>query len=83
MNCGWTLNVIGLVLATIAAVLMSFFPPRVRLYTEKGESFTQWTSDAKEEKRSLGMWQARLSKSGPVLLVVGFVLQLIAAFVSG
>ena len=82
MSSGWILNIVGLATTTVAAVLMSFFPPRVQLYTVKGEGVSQWISNAKEEKRHLGLWQARLSKLGPLLLILGFAFQLVAAFVS-
>ena len=82
MTCAWILNVAGLIVSTVAAVLMYYFPPRVQLVTEKGEPVVTWTSNARPEKQSLGKWQARLSKVGPAVLVVGFLMQLTAAFLS-
>lgn len=82
MTCAWILNVAGLIVSTVAAVLMYYFPPRVQLVTEKGEPVVTWTSNARPEKQSLGKWQARLSKVGPAMLAVGFLMQLTAAFLS-
>jgi hypothetical protein len=33
----WWLNIAGLVVGMIAALLMFYFPPRIQAYTEKGE----------------------------------------------
>jgi hypothetical protein len=82
MTCVWILNVAGLVLNTIAAGLMYYFPPRVQQFTEKGEAFLTFVSNPKEQKASVGKRQARLTKVGPGLLALGFGLQLVSAFLS-
>ena len=82
MTCAWNLNVAGLIVSTVAAGLMYYFPPRVQLFTEKGEPIVTLTSNAKQEKQSLGKWQARLSKVAPAMLAAGFLMQLAAACLS-
>jgi hypothetical protein len=58
------LNIFGLVLNTIAAVLMSYFPPEAQRYTAEGAAVT---------------FKQRMAKAGPQLLIAGFACQLIAA----
>jgi len=41
MNLAW-LNVIGLILVTVAAVLMCFLPPRITRHTPVGEPRMDW-----------------------------------------
>jgi hypothetical protein len=73
-----TLNLIGLVISLIAAGLMYFFP----FYTtpvvqEKPHSYAEpivWTGAGKVPR-----WKVYLAKLGPILLAVGFLLQIIAA----
>lgn len=80
MSCTWWLNTAGLGLSVIAAVLMYYFPSHVQLFTEKGEGHVTWVSNANEQKKVLGKWQLRFSKTAPVLLAFGFALQLVAAW---
>jgi len=63
--------------ATIAAALMFYFPPRVVLYTEKGEPEASWVGNTTEPGKRLGKRQAFFSKLGPGLLILGFALQLV------
>ena len=76
------LNIVGLVFNTITAVLMYYFPPRVHLFTEKGESVVTWLSNSNKQKAAIGKWQVLLAKVGPALLALGFSLQLVSAFLS-
>ena len=73
------LNLIGLAITTVAALLMWRYPPRVTYFTENGEVKVQWTSNADPAKSKLGVRQVRLSKLALFLLFLGFFLQLSAA----
>lgn len=79
MTTTLVLNVAGLFIGLVAAILMYYFPPRVILYTEKGEPHVTWTSNATDEGKRRGKHQSRLSKAAPCLLAIAFILQLIAA----
>ena len=80
MNIAWFLNVLGLVLTTVAAVLMYYYPPRnITQYTNEGEAQVQWVATATPQGRAKASRQARLSRAAPFLLAAGFVLQLVAA----
>jgi hypothetical protein len=76
------LNLVGLILGVIAAGFMFYFPPRIRMYTEKGQPIIQWVANPKEEKKSVGAWQVFFSKLGPGLLLFAFLLQLIGVWLS-
>lgn len=76
------LNVLGLLLTTVAALVMWAFPPRMRYYTDKGEPVVTWTDVAYPSQVIKGRFQARLSKVGPVLLACGFALQLPNALIA-
>lgn len=78
----WLLNVVGLVISTAAAAMMFYFPPRLPMYTEKGAVLGVWEGNPTDKGKRLGKWQARLAKVGPGLLILGFALQLIAAWIS-
>ena len=73
------LNIAGLFMSTLAAGLMYYFPPRVQLYTEKGEPHFNWVGNPTSEGTSRGKWQSRLAQGGPRLLFIGFALQLTGA----
>ena len=76
------LNVLGLVVTTLAASLMWLYPPRIAYYTEKGAPHIQWVNSSLPAKATIGKWQMRLSKTAPVLLCIGFALQLPSAVIS-
>lgn len=76
------LNAIGLLITTCAAFLMWRYPPRLAYFTEKGEPHFQWVGDSSPEHVSSGRWQRRFSRLAPVLLTIGFALQLPAAVVA-
>jgi len=73
------LNVIGLSLGALAAVLMWVFPPRVQLYTDKGEPVVSFIGNATEQGLRRAKWQSMLSKISIPMLVMAFALQLPAA----
>lgn len=73
------LQVAGLVVTTVAAALMGLYPPRVQQYTARGEPFYSWIDSRQPTKASTGRRQVLLSRLGPWLLAVGFVLQLPSA----
>jgi hypothetical protein len=73
-------NVGGLFLGTLAAVIMAFNPPRVRMFGTKGEEIGPWANKPDPKNEGRGKRQIFLSKLGPWLLAFGFLLQLIATF---
>jgi len=73
-----TLNTAGLVIGFFAALFMAFFPPRVRQYTTHGTTAFTFTSDPNPTLRWRGKSQLALSITAPVMLAVGFLLQLVA-----
>ena len=56
-SCAWILNVCGLVISITAALLMFYFPPRVQLYTERGEPCSH-------RSRALGRSAGSLESNG-------------------
>ena len=69
-SLSWWLNVSGLVIGTIAAVLMFYFPPRLEIYTPEGARDFNWTTEPTEEGRRIAQRQAFWAKAAPVLLVL-------------
>jgi hypothetical protein len=78
----WFMNVLGLCIGVIAAVLMYYFPPRVIAYTENGAQVFTWTNEPTPEGKQHAAWQTRVSRAAPWLLALGFVLQLLAALLT-
>lgn len=74
----WVLNAVGLCIGIGAAVLMYYFPPRVVLYTEKGEPYGGFVGNPTENGKLRGKWQIFFAKIAPWLLALGFLLQLVA-----
>jgi hypothetical protein len=74
------LNIVGLVLNVIAAILLAFWPPRVQIYTEKGESPINFVGSPTFEGKRKATRQTWLFRLGPCFLGTGFFLQLIAAW---
>lgn len=75
------LNLYGLIVTTLAAVLMIFAPPRVVQYTADGSRVATWTTGEARRTR-LGRAQDSLWKVAALLLLVGFALQLPSAWVA-
>lgn len=73
------LQVAGLVITTAAAALMGVYPPRVRQYSPDGQAHVTWVTPVATDMARTGRRQVLLSKVGPWLLAVGFVLQLPSA----
>ena len=82
MMMALVLNVVGLFIGVAAACLMYYFPPRVTLYTEKGEPNLTWLSKETDEGKRRGKYQKRLSKAAPWILATSFLLQLVAALLT-
>jgi len=80
MSAAWFLNVFGLVLSTIAAGIMFYYPPRVRAFTETGAETISWLNNPNPKNAAVGKRQIFFGKVGPALLGIGFLLQLSAAF---
>jgi hypothetical protein len=76
------LNIGGLVIGLVAAILMARYPPRVLQITEKGEAPIAFVANPTEEGKRRGTRQQRLSEAAPWLLAVAFGLQLIALLLS-
>jgi hypothetical protein len=54
MKTAVVLNVIGLFIGLVAAILMYYFPPRVTLYTENGEPPINFVGNATGEGKRRG-----------------------------
>jgi hypothetical protein len=83
MNLDWCLNLLGLIIATLGAVLMYWYPPIISQYTPDGRSIIPFAAEATEASKRLAKWQNIYSKSGPVLLALGFLSQLSALILVG
>jgi hypothetical protein len=78
----WWLNIAGLVVGMIAALLMFYFPPRIQAYTEKGEGSITFVSIPTEAGKRRGKRQVFLAKAAPIVLGLSFALQLFAAWLA-
>jgi hypothetical protein len=77
----WYLNVSGLVLSTIAAVLMYYFPPRGLVqYTDDGQPQVSFVANPVQRGAQVARRQRILSRLSPCLLGLGFVMQLVSAY---
>ncbi len=72
------LNLLGLILNAIGAVLLIFFPPIVRTYTKDGAPVVGWKGNPSARGQKLWLAQALLSRGGLVLLALGFCVQIYA-----
>jgi hypothetical protein len=72
------LNLTGLGIGLLAALIITFVPPSVRRYTKEGAGIFHFTVDPTKTTKMLGRIQWLLSYLGPALLVVSFLLQFIA-----
>lgn len=77
-----SLNALGLAISTLASVLMYYFPPSLRQYTEAGEQVTHFVGNPSEKGKRVGARQKRLSKAALALLVFGFLIQFIASAIT-
>ena len=76
------LQFIGLIVNTVAAALMGFYPPRVRQLMPDGSTIVTWVNRADPAKAGGGRRQVLLSRLGPWLLALGFVLQVPSAWLA-
>ena len=76
----WCLNLFGLFVGMIAALLMYYFPPRVQAYTETGAMAFTWSTDPSEEGKRKAKHQMFLANTAPIVLRLSFVLQFFAAW---
>lgn len=79
MNAGTVLNIVGLTLSTVAAILMYWFPPSIIQFTDRGERQVQWTGPETLEGKKHYARQRCWSRVSVLLLALGFFLQLLAA----
>lgn len=75
------LTIIGLVLNTLGAILLVFFPPSVQRFTTDGAPEGSWIGNPTSWGRIRGRWQRTLSVSGLLLLAIGFVLQIFGEYI--
>jgi hypothetical protein len=68
------LNISGLMISLIAAGLMFFFPFYTTPITSDSFKPYLWTNSGKVPR-----WKVLVAKLGPILLGLGFLLQIIAA----
>jgi hypothetical protein len=73
------ITAVGLLIATVAAILMYYFPARPTLYTVDGQPIVQWLANQTPEGKRKGKVQLFLSKFALALLAVGFLVQLVGA----
>lgn len=79
---GVFLTITGLCISSVAALLMALYPPRVLQLDADGRPIVHLIADVKTESVFRGRLQRVLSGLGPRLLVLGFALQLVAAWVA-
>src|SRR5690348_10915336 len=72
------LNIVGLWLGLVGAILMFYFPPRVRLYNGEGRQIVSWLGDVKTDAAAKGRLQILLSTASPWMLALAFGLQLLS-----
>lgn len=75
------LNFLGLIVSGLSAVWMIYAPPRVRQFTPEGQLVITVTSNALPEGAARGRLQAAWWL-GPLLLLIGFALQIPAAWIA-
>ncbi len=72
------LNVAGLAISTVGALLIFYFPPRLLMVTDKGEKAITFVRNPDPASAALGKRQTRLSRFGPAMLALGFTVQMVA-----
>src|SRR6516164_3174885 len=72
MNTG----LIGLLLNASSALLLVFFPPSTRRYDKEGAPEASWVGNPTPRACRIAALQRVLSRTGRVLLALGFVVQL-------
>ena len=76
-----TINLLGLTISTLAAVLMYYYPPRgLAQYTDLGEPHFTWVGNKAPGGESLARRHYVMSKVAPASLAIGFGLQLWASW---
>ena len=85
-HCLWVLNIAGLCLNTIAAILLLRYAPHRPIFIKSQDgglkAVLAWVRDATDAEKQATARDERFSKIAIGFLVAGFVLQLIAAFES-
>jgi len=82
VTLAWSLNAFGLFTSMVAAVIMFYYPPRMKIFTEKGAEVVSFVRNPDPQNAARGKRQSFLGRFGPFLLIVGFAFQLGAAFLS-
>ncbi len=76
----WLLNVVGLLITVVAAFVLYLYPPRFTpAYTESGEQKVTLINPTTPEGKAYAEQWGRYAWWGPVLLIVGFLAQFLAA----
>jgi hypothetical protein len=77
-----TLNLVGLAVNFVGALLLVFFTSPALMVTKEGKGIVGWTNEPTsqeiEKNKRLYRWHQRGFKGGMLLLCVGFLLQLLA-----
>jgi hypothetical protein len=77
------LNVLGLVISFVAALLICWFPMYANPIMRDKKARKWFESDPFEWRtREVPWWKAWRARIGPILLAVGFSLQIIATFIT-
>lgn len=77
------LNLVGLVISLIAAGVMYFLPVYTTPIVQDKKSTSYAELFAFTGVGKVPRWKVYLAKLGPILLAVGFLLQIIAAIMNG
>lgn len=76
-----SINLLGLAVSTLAAVIMYYFPPRgITQYTDIGEPHFTWAGSKVPGGESRAYWHGIMSKVSPAVLAIGFALQFFASW---
>lgn len=78
----WTLDIVSLCIGAVAALVMFFYPPRINAVAEKGEPAVTFVVPPTPESVAAAKRYTRLARLGPLLLLIGFLMQLVRAILA-
>ena len=83
MRLSFWLNVAGLTIGFIGALVIGFFPPKVQEYNPDGSPQDRFLRNSEPTRAGKWWvkWYPRLAITGPCLLALAFLLQFIALIV--
>jgi hypothetical protein len=78
------LNILGLVIAFLAAICMIYLPSYISpiMYDKKTREWFESNEAWEWGRKKLPWWKVWLSRLGPILLMFGFLLQMVAAIIA-